>query len=454
MIAAARLAAYDVLLAVETGRHDLPQALHTVRPGLPDERDRALAAEIVTGALRWQASFDHLVAEATGRPLAKLDREVLIIFRLTLFQLLHLDRVPPSAAVNDAVSLTKRAGKRSAAPMVNAVLRRVLRERASLPLPARPSEPLDLQAAATYLAVTLSQPRWLVERWLSRYGFAAAEAWAQFNNHAAPLTLRVNRLRTTREGLIAALGAEGVSVEPGRFGADALVVTHGNPLLTSFAGDGSFFVQDEASQLVAAFVGARPGEHILDACASPGGKTVAMAAEMGDVGLIAATDVRGRRVDLLARTVAASGARSIKVLQADAARPLPFGPVFDAVLLDAPCSGLGVIRRDPDVKWRRTAAGLEVLAQTQARLLQQAADVLKPGGRLIYSTCSSEPEENDQVVDAFLESRPDFRAGSPPDLPASARQLLDPQGRLRTLPHRDGLESFFAATLVKSAGPQ
>src|SRR4051794_22983722 len=191
MIAAARLAAYDVLLAVESGRHDLPQALHTVRPGLPDERDRALAAEIATGALRWQGSFDHLVAETTGRPLAKLDREVLIIFRLTLFQLLHLDRVPPSAAVNDAVSLTKRAGKRSAAPMVNAVLRRVLRERASLPLPSRPSDHADVQATTTYLAVTLSQPRWLVERWLTRYGFAAAEAWAQFNNRPAPLTLRV-----------------------------------------------------------------------------------------------------------------------------------------------------------------------------------------------------------------------------------------------------------------------
>ena len=222
MIAVARLAAYDALLAVETGRHDLPQALHAVRDVLPDERDRALAGEVATGALRWQGAFDRLITAFTGRPVAKLDREVRTIFRLTLFQLLHLDRVPASAAVNDAVSLAKRAGKRSAAPMVNAVLRRVLRERGALPLPPRPEDPHDITGAIDYLSGTLSQPRWLVERWLARYGFEAAEAWARFNNSPAPLTLRVNRLRTTRDGLIAALEAEGVIVEPGRFAADAL----------------------------------------------------------------------------------------------------------------------------------------------------------------------------------------------------------------------------------------
>jgi len=454
MIAVARLAAYDALLAVETGRHDLPQALHAVRDVLPDERDRALAGEVATGALRWQGAFDRLITAFTGRPVAKLDREVRTIFRLTLFQLLHLDRVPASAAVNDAVSLAKRAGKRSAAPMVNAVLRRVLRERGALPLPPRPEDPHDITGAIDYLSGTLSQPRWLVERWLARYGFEAAEAWARFNNSPAPLTLRVNRLRTTRDGLIAALEAEGVIVEPGRFAADALIVTRGNPLLTTFAGDGSFFVQDEASQLVAAMVKARPEERILDACASPGGKTTALAADMADTGLLAATDVRGRRVDLLARTVAASGAHNVRVLQADAARSLPFRPVFDAVLLDAPCSGLGVIRRDPDLKWRRHEESFAGLAQTQLRLLEQAAAVLRPGGRLIYATCSSEPEENDEVVDEFLDRREDFREGPRPGWSAPASDLLDDRGRFRPLPHRDGLESFFAATLVKSARPQ
>jgi 16S rRNA (cytosine967-C5)-methyltransferase len=454
MIAPARVAAYEALRMVGSGRHDLPQALAQVREGLADERDRALTGEIVTGTVRWQAAFDHVVSDATGRPVSRLDPEVLDILRLTLFQLLHLDRVPASAAVNDAVSLAKRAGKRSAAPLVNAVLRRVSRQRGSLPLPPRPSDTADLDAARAYLSVTLSHPAWLVDRWVARYGFEAAESWALFNNSPASLTLRVNRLRTTPDALTVALAAYGVRVEPGRFGPDALVVVEGNPLLTPIAGDGSFVVQDEASQLVASVVNAQPGERILDACASPGGKTTAMAAAMGDVGVVVATDVRGRRVELLARTVAASGARSIRVLRADAEQPLPFRPIFDAILLDAPCSGLGVIRRDPDVKWRRTEADFVALASAQRRLLHQAADVLRPGGRLIYATCSSEPEENDEVVDACLAERRDLRATGPPALPGPASTLLDRSGRLRTMPHRDRLESFFAATLVKTSDPQ
>jgi 16S rRNA (cytosine967-C5)-methyltransferase len=179
-----------------------------------------------------------------------------------------------------------------------------------------------------------------------------------------------------------------------------------------------------------------------------------MAAAMSDQGVIVATDVRGRRVELLARTVDASGAHSVQVVRADAERPLPFAPVFDAVLLDAPCSGLGIVRRDPDVKWRRQETDLAPLAAAQRRLLEQTAAVLRPGGRLIYATCSSEPEENDQVVDAFLESRPDFRPGEPAALSGAARELVDVTGRFRTLPHRDALEAFFAATLVKTWSPQ
>jgi 16S rRNA (cytosine967-C5)-methyltransferase len=450
MIAPARVAAYDALRLVADGRDDLPHALAKIRDRLPDERDRALAGEIATGTLRWQAAFDHVISAFTGRSIRQLDPEVVAILRLTLFQLLHLDRVPASAAVNDAVSLTKRAGKKSAAPLVNAVLRRASRERGRLPLPARPDDEEDLDAVLAYLSTTLSQPAWLVERQVRRYGFAAAEAWARFNNGPAPLTLRVNRLRSSPEAVAADLRAAGVDVEPGRFAPDALIVREGNPLAGPMAHDGSFFVQDEASQIVALFVDARPGERILDACASPGGKTIAMAAAMADRGLVVATDVRGRRVELLARTVAGAGAGCVSVLRADAERPLPFDPVFDAVLLDAPCSGLGVIRRDPDIKWRRQEADLAALAAAQRRLLAQAALVLRPGGRLIYSTCSSEPEEHDEVLEGFLQDHPEFEPGPAPLLPESVRPLLDDRGRLRTLPHRDGLEGFFAAALLKA----
>jgi 16S rRNA (cytosine967-C5)-methyltransferase len=443
VIAPARVAAYDVLLAVAAGRADLPSALARARTKLTDERDRALAGEIATGTLRWQGAFDHVIEAFAGRPSARLDAEVLAILRVSIFQLLYLDRVPAAAVVNDAVELAGKAGKRSAAGFVNALLRRVSRERAQLPLPAGP--------AIDFLAITLSHPRWLAGRWLTRYGLEAAEAWARFDNTPAPLMLRANTLRITRDALADALEAAGVATEPARFASQGLSVTSGNPLLTPLAHTGAFFVQDEASQLVGELAGAAPGERILDACASPGGKTTQMAAAMGDSGTIVAADVRGRRLDLLSRTVAESGAGHVRIVQANARALPPFRDVFDLVLVDAPCSGLGTIRRDPDVRWRRTEPDLSVLAEAQREMIAQLATVVRPGGRLVYATCSSEPEENEAVVDAFLAGHSDFRRATSalfagrPELAA----LLDDRGALKTLPFRDGLEAFYAAMLVR-----
>ena len=449
MIAAARLAAYDVLRAVSSGRADLPTALAHVRQGLPDERDRALAGEIATGALRWQGTLDVVITAFAGRPAARLDPEVLDVLRLTAFQLLHLDRVPASAAVNDAVNLARKAGKTSASGLVNAVLRRISRERARLPLPPRPAGREDREAALAYLSSTLSHPAWLVARWLDRHGFEAAESWAQFDNGPASLTLRVNTLRTSREALAASLETHGVVTEPTRFAPHGLVVRSGNPLLTPLAASGVFLVQDESSQLVALLTGAAPGERVLDACASPGGKTTAMAAAMEDRGLLVATDVRGRRVDLLSRTVQAAGAACVRIVQADAAAVLPFSRGFDCVLLDAPCSGLGTLRRDPDIRWRRTEASLVPLAAAQVAMLGRTAEVVEPGGRLIYATCSSEPEENEDVVSRFLAERHDFMA-VPARLPEALGRFIGPDGYFRTFPFRDQLEPFFAAMLVKT----
>jgi 16S rRNA (cytosine967-C5)-methyltransferase len=441
VISPARIAAYETVLAVTVGNADLPSALAKARAPLSDDRDRALTGEIATGAIRWQAAADHIVQAFSGRPTSKLDVEILVVLRIGIFQLLHLDRVPASAVVDDAVDLARRAGKRSAAGFVNALLRRVSRERTRLPLPSAP--PIDL------LSITLSHPRWLAERWIARHGEADAERWARFNNTPAALTLRVNTLVTTRDALARDLAASGVETEPARFAPDALVVTAGNPLLTPIAPSGAFVVQDEASQLVGAFAGAAPGERILDACASPGGKTTQMAAAMRDEGTIVAADIRGRRLDLLARAVAASGARAIHVVQADARGTPPYGALFDAVLLDAPCSGLGTIRRDPDIRWRRHPGDLPALASAQLAMLGRLAAVVRPGGRLVYSTCSSEPEENEDVVGVFLDERPEFRRDLPPLFAArpGLASLLDSEGALRTLPFRDGLEAFYAVTL-------
>jgi 16S rRNA (cytosine967-C5)-methyltransferase len=447
MISPARTAAFTALRDVNAGRADLPVALASVRPALRDERDRALATDLVTGTLRWQRQLDHLIEHFAKRPLTKLDFEVLQILRLGAYQLLHLDRVPAAAAVNDAVALTRRARKTSAAGLVNAVLRALSRNSHRLPLPLRPPDGDPLP----YLEVSLSHPGWLADRWLGRYGFESAEAWEQFNNAAAPLTIRVNRLKIDRDALVVSLAGHGVTVEPARYAPDGLRVTGGNPLRTPLAGTGLFFLQDEASQLVALLGAPEPGMRVLDTCASPGGKTTAMAAMAGDRAEIVAIDVRDARVQLLRETVSASGARNVRVLQADLEAGVPFAAEFDVVFVDAPCSGLGTIRRDPDIRWRRAETDLAPLGRAQLNMIRNAADAVRPGGRLVYSTCSSEPEENELVVASFLAAnacfaQTDLRADTPPYFDA-LEPVLDERGVLRTLPHKHGLEAFYGTVL-------
>jgi 16S rRNA (cytosine967-C5)-methyltransferase len=446
--APARRAAYKALRAITANRQDLPDALARARTTLPDDRDAALAAEITTGTLRWMGAIDAVLEAFGHRPLDRFDPEVLDILRLSVYQLLHLDRVPARAVVDDAVEMTREARKRSASTFVNALLRRVERERERLPLPSRP-DVADRGAVLAYLSITGSHPRWLVERWLDRMGFEATETWVHFDNSTAPLTLRANRFVTSRDALATELAAHGVIARPTRYAPDGLVVVEGSALATPLHDQGAFFVQDEASQIVALVAGARPGERVLDACAAPGGKTVAMAASMRDDGLLVAGDVRRRRVELLERTVARSGARCVRIARFDA-EALPFGPVFDRVLVDAPCSGLGTLRRDPDIRWRRTASDLPALAGRQRRMLERAAAALRPGGCVVYATCSSEPEENEEVVAAFLSSHPDFRVEAPGQGDTEVARLaplLTPEGFLATRPHLHGLEAFFAAVL-------
>ena len=319
-------------------------------------------------------------------------------------------------------------------------------------------------AALEYFSITLSHPRWLAARWYDRLGFEAAEAWLQFNNTPGSVTLRANRLRITPQQLTDRLAANEVQVHPTPFAPDGLIVDEGHPLralrerrdvssspLDPARGDpeipegskggagfeqGWFVVQDEASQLVALLAGEHPGARVLDTCASPGGKTTAMAALMEGRGLLVACDVRDRRVDLLRRTVAASGAGNVRIVQADLLEPLPFGSPFDCVLVDAPCSGLGTLRRDPDIRWRRRESDLPALAAAELTMLQRAAETVADGGRLVYATCSSEPEENEGIADAFLATTPAFTVVHAGEANARlAGTLIDARGHLRTQPH-------------------
>jgi len=450
MVSPARVAAYEILLAVSRGRTDLPTAIAAGRLRLEDDRDRALAAEIAAGVQRWRALLDQVIVSFARRDLDRLDPEVVEILRLSAYQLLHLTRVPASAVVDDAVNLTRRAGKKSAAGFVNAILRTVSRKRRELPLPARPAASDSRDAALDYLSVTMSHPRWLAERWLRRYGFEATEQWMQFDNAPAPVTLRVNTIKTDTPTVMKELDDEDVRVHPGRYAPDALIVEAGHPLRTVGARAGRFLVQDEASQLVPLLTAAAPDMRVLDTCASPGGKTTSIAAMMNCRGLLVATDLRNRRVALLQKTVAAAGASNVRIVQTNLLKPLPFRQSFDVVIVDAPCSGLGTLRRDPDIRWRRQEDDLVSLAAVELAMLQNAAEVVARAGRLVYATCSSEPDENDGVVSAFLATTSGFRiVDARTALPSRAAELVDARGFLRTEPHRHGLEAFFGAVLER-----
>ncbi len=410
------------------------------RDALRDPRDRGLAHDLATGVLRWRSALDAALAGSSTRPMARVDPEVLDILRLGVYQLRHRDRLPAHAVVSDAVALTRLAGHTSAGGFVNAVLRHVARHTA-----AAPASDADLaDASIDTLATSFAHPEWLVARWVGRLGVATAIEWMRFDNEPAPLTLRVIAAGISREALADRFAAAGVSVVPARWAASGLVVTGGNPLDATAPTPG-FIVQDEASQVVGDLAASWPAARRLDVCAAPGGKTLAIWGARA-AGLTVAGDRRPRRVRLLRETLAGAGARGVPIVQHDAAGVLPYRDVFDLVLVDAPCSGLGTLRREPDLKWRRAETDLASMADVQRRMLASAARVVAPGGVLIYATCSSEPDENDAVADEFLAGHPAFEpAGPPADAPPGVTSLLAADGRLRTSPAAHGLEAFFAA---------
>lgn len=455
-IAPARAAALAILRAVAEPQGDLGDALARAREGLADERDRALASEIALGTLRHRTALDYQLGVRLSRPLTRMDAVVVDILRIGAFQLLHLARVPASAIVHDAVSETRRAGKSSAAGMVNAVLRRLARERDALswpPAPAPAETAAERALLVEHLSVVFSHPAWLVNRWLDCYGRDATEGWLAFNNEPPLLTLAVNPALADRTTVQARLEAEGVETKATEYSPFGLVVTRGRALDTEAFRDGLCLVQDEASQLVPLMVEAHDGLRVLDACAAPGGKTIALAAQVRPHGAVVASDVRARRVRLLARTLVRARTPRTWAIHAPADGPWPFrDAVFDRVLVDAPCSGLGTVRRDPDIRWRRDPSDLDRFAETQLDLLTRLAPLVARGGRLIYSTCSSEPEENEEVVTKFLVEHPAFVVRSLERLegvPPAVKAMATPEGYLRTLPHRDGLEAFFGAVMER-----
>lgn len=421
-------------------------------------RDRALASHLVYGVLRWRNRLDAHLARAAARPPERMHPRLLQILRLGAYQLLFLDRIPPRAAVGETVELARQAGQGHATGFVNAVLRRVAALGPELELPAEP---------AARLALLFGCPPWLVERWTLEHGPGGAEAMCRAASRIPPLWLRVNTARLAREDALETLLEAGLEAGPGAYAPEALwVAGAGDPRTLPLVADGKAVVQDQASQLVAHLVAPDPGARVLDACAAPGLKATHLAALAGPGGNVTALDVhphRVRQVEELARRLGCHGVRA-QVADARTFPPLDDGP-FDAVLADAPCSGLGVLARNPEAKWRRTPESLGELPPLQRALLENLADAVRPGGVLVYATCTTLRAENEDVVEAFLARRPDFEL-EPPAARAplaggavSWEGLLTPGGCLRTYPDPQAgegaaaVDGFFAARLRRSGAP-
>jgi 16S rRNA (cytosine967-C5)-methyltransferase len=424
----ARSVALDALSRVARRAGTLADALASPAAEALDERDRALLHELVLGTLRRRGFIDHALAAASDLPLDRLAPGVLDALRLGAHQLLHL-RVPPHAAVSETVDLVRGVEPR-ATGFANAVLRRLQRE-------GPPAAPDPARDPIGWMTTAGSLPRWLADRWLARLGAEGAIARARALLEAPPTHFRLNpRVADARRQLAAA------GVEPRDTAVPGALETE-DGRLGALAARGVLHVQDAGSQLVAHLAAAEG--LILDACAAPGGKAILMADLGGPRTRVVAADASPRRLATLARTRARWGAANLWILAADARRP-PFGALFDAVLLDAPCSGLGTLRRHPDVRWRAGPADLLRHADRQRALLASLAPLVRPGGGLLYATCSLEPEENDGVVVPFLESHPEFQVA---ELPAWVEPFAD-GAFVRLDPARHRCDAFFAARLRRA----
>lgn len=442
-ISPARAAAFDILLRVDRESSYATELLHAHTLTHLSPHDHALTMELVLGVLRWRSRLDSEIAPVSSQPLSRLDLEILVALRLALYQLRFLDRIPKHAALHESVELVKRARKRSAAPFVNAVLRKLS---TSAPQPAHEPD------TAESLASTLAHPLWLVDRWIHQYGFPAASQICRHNQRIPATTIRLRTPTSEAE-----LNAEGIQLEPGRLLSSARRVLSGDITKTTAFRQSAVVIQDEASQLIAHLIGCALAEsRILDCCAAPGGKTLAIA-DLNPSAEITAVELHPHRARLLQQLV--SGSNRISTLIADATN-LPVANPYHRVLADVPCSGTGTLSRNPEIKWRLQPGDLSDLQARQQAILSSALAHLSPGGRLVYSTCSLEKEENEDVVQAVLAANASVH---PLDCNAELHRLkqagtfiwpapesLTSGPFLRTIPGVHPCDGFFAAILHRT----
>jgi 16S rRNA (cytosine967-C5)-methyltransferase len=405
--------------------------------------DRRLITRLVLGTLAWQGRLDYELAHLTGRKLDGIQPAALAIMRMGLFQLRFLDRIPQHAVVDTAVSIAKRIPEaRKASGFVNAVMRRATRE--TLPMPSRERD------EKSFLAITMSHPRWMAERFVDWFGVANAERLMAANNDAAPNVIRLNLARGSRAEIIAKLNADGFEIGAvGRAPETAVLI--GAPNFESRAyREGLFHAQSEASQMTARMLDPKAGATVVDCAAAPGGKTTHLAEMVGERGRVIAIDVNLNGLKNARGLAQRLRHRNIEFVCADLTAAAPLVPSrFEYVLLDAPCTGIGTLREHPEIKWQLKPSDPARMAAIQSRMLENAAALVRPGGALVYSVCSIAPEEGEGVVDGFLASHADFEIDRGLAGRDEFRDVIDARGFMKTRPDVGGLDGFFAARLIR-----
>lgn len=425
------------------------------------QRDRDLAFELVYGVLRHYFTLDWRLDQVSRKPMVRLPLTVATTLRVAAYQLLYLDRIPASAAVNEAVQLIRKQPGHNWSGFVNAVLRNLLRQ----PVPPMPDSAAD---ATTALSIRYACPSWLVERWLQAFGFTRAERLCQQTIGIPPLTIRTNSLRCSRSTLVARLQSEGILAQETAVSPVGLTLDKcGNPGQLAALKDGWCYVEDEAAQLIPLLLDPQPGDRVLDACAAPGGKTTHLAQLMKNQGTIVALDRHPGRLDRLVSNCTRLGISIVRPFHYDLSTQSDPGQAhgcsttrgtfpgilsqpFDRILVDAPCSALGILRRHPEGKLLKGPSTIQQAGTLQRRILDQVCDLLRPGGILVYSACSIEPEETSEILRGFCQQHPDFHHDPvTPWVPAAGESLITDQGHLCTAFQTFNMDGFFAGRLKK-----
>jgi len=441
-----RIAALNVLNALGQSDHTLDTVLDRFRQQHPFalQRDRALLQNIVFGVLRWRAHLDFIIGSFSRTPLKKIKPEILNVLRIGTFQVVYLDRIPASAAVNTSVELAKALAPNWVVRFVNAVLRKVATGHKEIQYPSVAKAPVAA------LAVSKSLPPWLIHRWMKRFELDETVRLCDALNTIPPITLRANTLKTDRRRLLHLLIEQGESVQAATNTPDGVILYHPRQPFTEMEThqSGLFQVQDEAAQLVSLLLNPQNGERVLDACAGRGGKTAHMAQLMNNKGAVIAVDVSADKLKTLSIEMIRLGITIVKTRDTNLLESLPGNGlgVFDRILIDAPCSGLGVLRRNPDAKWTVSKKMFGRYNRRQTALLDSVVPLVKPNGVLVYAVCSNEPEEGKAVIEYFLERHKDFRKDAPVSIsPGVDIPLFSHDGILNTYPHRHNMDGFFAA---------